>query len=99
MVGVERDQPKPLFDMGEIVATPGALQTLIEAGQHPGVLLTRHVTGDWGDLDDEDKKENELSLEKGYRLLSSYKLATGEKLWIITESDRSVTTILRPNEY
>jgi hypothetical protein len=61
-------------------------------------LLHRHVTGDWGDLDEEDRKESDLSVQKGYRILSAY--GKGErKLWIITESDRSVTTIFRPDEY
>lgn len=70
-----------------------------EAGQDPAELLSRHVTGDWGEVPDEDKKENELSVEKGFRILSSYELATGEKVWLITEADRSATTILRPDEY
>jgi len=88
-----------LFSLGDVVATPGALEILMKVGLHPGQLITRHVTGDWGDLDDEDKKENEVSLEKGHRLLSSYKLETGEKIWVITEGDRSVTTLLLPDEY
>ena len=61
-------------------------------------LLSRHVTGDWGDLDEVDKQENELSVRKGFRILSAY----GKddcKLWVITEADRSITTILRPDEY
>jgi hypothetical protein len=61
-------------------------------------LLSRHVRGDWGDLDEQDKKENEFSVEKGFRILSTY--GTGmTKLWIITEADRSVTTLLLPDEY
>ncbi len=70
-----------------------------KAEQEPVELLLRHVTGDWGDLDDEDKKENELSVKKGFRILSAYTLETDVKVWIITEWDRSVTTILLPNEY
>lgn len=70
-----------------------------EAGQGSIELLLRHVNGDWGDLDDEDKKENELSVKEGFRILSAYELATGVKLWVITEWDRSVTTILLPEEY
>ena len=91
--------PKPLFPLGLVVATPGALDTLAQANLEPGEFITRHVTGDWGDLDDEDKQENNLSLQKGFRLLSAYKLETGEKIWVITESDRSATTILLPEEY
>lgn len=94
----EEDQP-PLFESGQIVATPGALQALAEAEQTPREFLIRHLRGDWGDLDDEDKKENDLSLEQGSRLLSAYHLTTGVKIWIITESDRSVTTFLLPDEY
>ncbi len=61
--------------------------------------LTRHQRGDWGDLTDEDKQENELSLKAGYRLLSAYQSERLPKIWIITEADRSVTTILFPDEY
>lgn len=62
-------------------------------------LLARHISGDWGDLGAEDKEENELSLKEGFRILSAYKLPTGQKLWVITEADRSATTILKPEEY
>lgn len=70
-----------------------------KAEQEPVELLLRHVTGDWGDLDDEDKKENELSVKKGFSILSAYTLENDVMVWIITEWDRSVTTILLPNEY
>lgn len=93
------ETPEPLFPLGLIVATPGALRTLEEAGQDPRALLGRHVIGDWGDLGEEDIQENELSIREGFRILSAYKLANGEKVWIITEADRSATTILRPDEY
>jgi hypothetical protein len=75
------------------------LQALQEAGQHPAEFLTRHVTGDWGDLCDEDVAENELSVEQGFRILSAYELETGTKVWVITEADRSATTFLLPEEY
>jgi hypothetical protein len=81
------------------VATPGALTALEEAGDNVGGLLKRHVTGDWGELDEEDRRENELSVVEGFRLLSSYSLSNGTKLWIITEADRSSTTLLLPSEY
>ena len=95
----EENDPKPLFVLGQIVGTPGALVALLEAEQEPVELLLRHVTGDWGDLDDEDKKENELSVKERFRILSAYKLETGIKVWIITECDRFATTILLPDEY
>jgi hypothetical protein len=87
------------FTLGQIVATPGAIRSLNESGQSPFEFLRRHVSGDWGELDDDDKRENELSLREGFRLLSAYRLTTGVKLWIITEADRSVTTLLLPEEY
>ena len=95
----EGNDPKPLFELGQIVGTPGALQVLQEAEQEPFELLLRHVIGDWGDMSDEDKEENELSVEKGFRIFSAYKLKTGVKVWVITEWDRSATTILLPDEY
>jgi len=89
-----------LFPLGQIVATPGALAALEKAGQTPLDFLTRHVRGDWGELDEHDRKENELSLKRGFRLLSSYRLSSGDtKVWVITEADRSVTTLLLPEEY
>jgi len=90
---------QPAFELGQIVATPGALAALKKAGQQPGEFLTRHVNREWGDLSDEDRKENDYSLEHGFRLLSAYRTHAGDKLWIITESDRSVTTLLLPEEY
>jgi hypothetical protein len=88
-----------LFPLGQIVATPGALQALKVAGQGPTEFLQRHVNGDWGELDDEDRQENEQSVQNGWRILSAYTTSAGEKLWIITEADRSVTTLLLPSEY
>ena len=90
---------EPLFPLGRIVATPGALDALARANQSPQEFLNRHVTGDWGELGDEDKAENNYSLKHGFRILSSYKTTAGEKLWLITESDRSLTTLLQPEEY
>jgi hypothetical protein len=87
-----------LFPLGQLVVTPGAIETLGQQGVNPFELLARHMSGDWGDLDDADKQENELSVQKGYRILSAYGRGT-QRLWIITEADRSVTTILRPDEY
>jgi hypothetical protein len=89
----------PLFSPGRIVATPGALALLEEANRSPWEFLSRHLRGDWGDLCQEDKTENELSLKRGFRLLSSYPVTETDTLWIITEADRSVTTLLLPSEY
>jgi hypothetical protein len=89
----------PLFCCGRIVATPGALSLLEEVKKSPSEFLSRHLRGDWGDLRQEDKTENELSLKHGFRLLSSYPITDSATLWIITEADRSVTTLLLPSEY
>ncbi len=90
---------KPLFLLGECVATPGALSACGDAEQHPIEFLNRHVQGDWGDLDAEDKRTNAHALKHGQRLLSAYKTNAGVKIWVITEWDRSVTTVLLPEEY
>jgi hypothetical protein len=87
------------FSLGRIVATPGGLQALERANQSAAPFLTRHAGGDWGELDRADIRENEYSLAHGFRLLSSYTTAAGEKLWIITEADRSAPTVLLPDEY
>ena len=87
------------FQLGSLVATPGALQALEQAGQSPMEFLQRHAAGDWGEVDAHDKAENEYSLQQGFRLLSAYRLADGTKIWIITEADRSSTTLLLPEEY
>jgi hypothetical protein len=90
---------KPLFKLGQIVGTPGALEEMAKADTNGMMLLLRHVTGDWGEVCEEDAKENELSVREGFRILSAYTLSTGVKIWIITESDRSATTFLLPSEY
>ncbi len=91
---------KPLFPLGRIVSTPGALDALAAEGADAVALLKRHVSGDWGTLSEEDRQENELSVKEGFRILSAYVLPSiGIKLWIITEADRSATTLLLPNEY
>lgn len=89
----------PLFTAGRLVATPGALALLEQVNRSPLEYLSRHLRGDWGDLDQEDKTENELSLKNGFRLLSSYQVTDTVKLWVITEADRSLTTLLLPAEY
>jgi len=74
------------------------LEALDEAGEHPFGYLARHTAGDWGDLCAHDRRENERSLRHGMRVLSSYEVGEG-RVWVITEADRSVTTILLPEEY
>lgn len=95
---------KPHFHLGQVVATPGALEALAKAAQTPHELLDRHSRGDWGDVCPEDAALNDEALTDGSRLLSLYTLRTGEKLWVITEAEtddghRSHSTILKPSEY
>jgi hypothetical protein len=90
---------RALFPLGRILATPGALDALERRGLKPDPFLARHVSGDWGDLCEEDRQTNNKALLLGYRILSAYPLDETEKLWIITESDRSTTTLLLPSEY
>ena len=90
---------RSLFPLGQVVATPGALAAIENAGQQPGDFLARHVSGDWGDVPPEDIDENEFSLKHGLRLLSAYHTSAGKKFWVITEADRSSTCILLPEEY
>jgi hypothetical protein len=85
--------------LGQTFITPAAHEAILEAGQLPLEFLLRHQSGDWGDVCEEDRRENELSLAHGFRLLSSYRTSEGEKLWVITEHDRSATTILLPSDY
>ncbi len=87
------------FSPGSIVATPGALAALEASGDDAMAYLVRHIAGDWGEVDEQDRRENELSLVHGFRLLSAYTLNSGTKIWVITEADRSATTVLLPEEY
>ena len=91
--------PIPRFNLGQIVATPGALEALEQAGQDAFELLARHASGDWGQLSEGDRAENEFSVEHGFRILSAYVLTNGVKVWVISEADRSSTCILLPSEY
>lgn len=88
----------PLFPLGRVVATPGALNALVMAGQDPGELLNRHQSGDWGDVSSEDATENRRSVRQGWRILSSYQVDS-RQIWIITEADRSSTCLLLPEDY
>ena len=87
--------PLPL---GKVVATPGALKLLSEMGEDPFGYIARHAAGDWGDLCAFDRRQNEIALRDGLRVFSSYPVGK-ERVWIITEADRSVTTMLLPEEY
>ena len=89
----------PMFPLGQTVATPAALDRLSEAGETAEVYLRRHASKDWVDLDSDDKSENDEALLHGGRLLSAYILSSGKKIWIITEADRSSTTVLCPECY
>jgi len=90
---------KPKFEPGQICATPGALEAMNEAEQTPMEFIGRHLYGDWGEVCADDQQANEEALEQKLRLLSAYRTKTGVKLWVITEADRSVTTVLLPSEY
>jgi hypothetical protein len=95
-----RELAKPgKFPLGMVVMTPGATEALFAAQQIPPEFLLRHAHGDWGELCAEDRRENQRSLRVGSRLLSSYRTRTDQKLWVITEWDRSATTLLLPEEY
>jgi hypothetical protein len=87
-----------LFQLGQIVATPGALALMQETGTNPQKLLNRHVNGDWGDVCKEDAEENDFSVRYGHRILSSYVVGDGN-VWIITEATRECTTFLLPVDY
>ena len=97
--GRENRMPSPRFRLGQIVATPGALEALARSHEEPFSFLIRHVSGDWGDLTAHDKGENEQSILDDCRILSAYHLRDGTKIWIITEANRAATTILLPDEY
>lgn len=87
------------FSLGRLVATPDAFAALHAAGWAPTHLLRRHVRGDWGEISEADRGANERALQEGARLLSVYTLPTAVKVWVITEADRSATTILLPHQY
>lgn len=88
-----------MVQLGVLLATPGAMEAARAAGVGLGVYVIRHANGDWGDVCSEDRQANEAALQDGSRLLSAYKLPRGERIWVITEADRSATTVLLPAEY
>ena len=89
----------PLFKLGQVVATPAAIDLLRSLALNPLIFLGKHAFGDWGQIDDHDREANRAALKDGSRLLSSYTLNRNDRLWIITEADRSSTTLLLPQEY
>jgi hypothetical protein len=85
--------------LGRLVMTPGFRNAMLANGQSPTPLLLRHSQGDWGEVDEEDKAANDRAAWEGERLLSAYRLADGTRVWVVTEWDRSATTLLLPEEY
>lgn len=92
-------EKKIRFKTGRLLSTPGALDAMNEAQQSPMDFVSRHIYGDWGEVCAEDQQTNEEALEHNLRLLSAYRTRNAVKLWVITEADRSATTILLPEEY
>jgi hypothetical protein len=90
---------KTLFPLGRLLITPGAAEVLDGHPATTKALLTRHATGDWSEMSEEDQAENQFSIGRALRNFSAYSLADETNLWIITEADRSATTILLPSEY
>jgi hypothetical protein len=95
---------QPKFQLGQVVATPTALEALDASGQTPAFFLDRHVRGNWGELSEEDRRLNDAALLDGSRLLSAYRTLKGVRFWIITEAaddlgHRAITTLLLPDEY
>lgn len=95
---------KPKFHLGQVLATPGALEALQESGQNPAYFLQKHQQGDWGEVCDEDKMLNDQALVDGSRLLSAFRTLRNTRIWVITEAKddqghRAATTLLLPEEY
>jgi hypothetical protein len=99
MVATHNNSSRQKFPLGRIVATPAALEALARSGDSAHSLFMRHATGDWGDVCAADKRANDDALAKGERLLSAYLLRDGTKVWVITEWDRSASTLLLPSDY
>ena len=91
------DKPRVCFELGQVVITANAARQLYPDSYREG--LERHARGDWGEASEEDCKANDRALEEGTRVLSAYRDSQGKKYWIITEADRSATTILLPEDY
>jgi hypothetical protein len=96
---VSAPQAEHKFRVGQVVGTPGAIAALGAAGESASKYLDRHVVGDWGDLDADDKRANDEAIGDEGRIFSAYILPTKVKIWVITEADRASTCILLPEEY
>ena len=104
MVDSNGENTRPLFPMGRLVMTANLQAKLRETNPEFWEaevvgLISRHRSGDWGDLDEEDKRQNNLALSRGLRIFSAYETSSGLRIWIISEADRSVTTVLLPEDY
>ena len=104
MIDSNEENIRPPFPLGRVVMTTN-LQAKLQ-GADPACweaeligLISCHVSGDWGDLNEEDKRQNDQALDRGFRIFSAYETGSGVKIWIITEADRSVTTVLLPEDY
>ena len=89
----------PRFQAGRLLMTPGVQDLIVNHNLNLAAYLSRHLEGDWGDLDAEDKRRNDTALRRHERLFSAYKVSPDVKIWIITEADRQATTALLPSEY
>lgn len=96
---VAMNDRKPRFALGQVVATPAALELLQQHSRTPLEFITRHHQGDWGDICEEDRNANETALNDGIRLFSAYKLNDDDRIWVITEADRTSTCVLTPDCY
>ncbi len=101
---MERMTMKPKFQPGQVVATPGALEALAASGQTPDFFVAKHLNGDWGEVDEDDREANDQALADGSRILSAYRTLRGTKVWVITEAEgddgsRASTCILLPEDY
>lgn len=90
---------EPAFELGQVLATPGAIETLARFAINPIILISRHLSCDWSEMDKDDQQANQEAVKNGTRIFSSYTIAENTKIWVITEADRSATTILLPSEY
>jgi hypothetical protein len=96
---MDQTAKQPLFPLGQVSTTPAVLAALGKAGQGPPEFLARHASGDWGDLCERDRQENQFSLQHGGPLFSAYHTQAGDELWVITDRQPATTTILLPHEY
>lgn len=94
-----QERPVTKFRLGVVLVTPGALAALVTAGQEPSFFLAKHAAGDWGCCCADDRLLNDQAVKSGDRILSVYHTLGGERLYVVTECDRSVTTLLLPEEY